>query len=230
MNVGSGLKLVAAVGVVTLLLGVDVAAAAVSPSQLVSTALAKARAQRSVHYVSAQVSPGLSVTINGDAARDRGIQRITYRKDGRVGHVTVRVVADTAYVRGDAFTLENYMRIPASAATAWAGKWLSLAHTAPDFAPVAAAVRLVSTLSELTMPPPFRDAGTSTRQGRHVIGITSHFQRAGHAISETLYIDLGRSLPLQLIGKSGTTTISGTFTRWNEAVTVAAPSSAIAIR
>jgi hypothetical protein len=197
---------------------------------MLSTALANARVQRSVHYVTAQASGSMSVTINGDAARDRGIQRITYRKDGHLGHVTVLVVANTAYVRGDAFTLTNYMRIPASAAGAWAGKWLSLADTAPDFAPVAAAVRLVSTLSELKMPPPFGSVGPAARLGHRVIGIRSSFQRGGHAISEILYIDLSRSLPLQLVGTSGTTTINGTFSRWNEPVSVTAPDGAIPIR
>lgn len=225
-----GSRLFAGVGVATLCSSSAVAAAASPPSQLVSAALAKARAQRSVHYVSAEVSGSVAVTINGDAGRDRGIQRITFRKAGQVGHVSVLVVANTAYVRGDAFTLENYMRIPASSATAWAGKWLSLARSAPDFAAVAGAVRLVSTLAELTMPPPFRSVGTSTRQGRHVIGIASHFQRAGQAIGETLYIDLARSLPFQLVGRSGTTTIIGTFDDWNERVSVTAPTSAIPIQ
>ena len=142
----------------------------------------------------------------------------------------VVVVANTAYVRGDAFTLENYMRIPASAATAWSGKWLSLAHSAPDFAPVAAAVRLVSTLAELTMPPPLRSVGTSTRQSHRVIGITSHYQHAGQAVTETLYVDLATSLPYQQVGRSRTTTVTGTFSRWNEPVPVSVPTSAIPIR
>jgi len=223
-------RTVAGVALAALCFGSDVVAAGVSPSQVVSAALATARAQRSVHYVSRQVSGGMSVRIDGDAARDRGIQRITYRKAGRAGHVTVLVVANTAYVRGDAFTLTNYMRIPASAASVWSGKWLSFAHSAPDFAAIAAAVRLASTLEELTMPPPLRSVGTSTRQGHRVIGIAARFRRAGHEVTETLYIDRGRSLPLRLVGSSGTTTITGTFSRWNESIAVPAPSSAIPIR
>src|SRR4051794_37403473 len=81
--------------------------AAVSPVQLFSSALAAAHAQRSVHYVAAQTSPGSMVTIVGDAAVDRGIQRITYRKGAGAGHITVVVVANAAYVRGDTFTLTN---------------------------------------------------------------------------------------------------------------------------
>src|SRR5438128_5395747 len=77
----------------------------VSPDRLFSSALAAARAQRSVHYVSTAASRTVSVHMVGDAGLDRGIQRITYRKGGKTGHLTVLVVADTAYVRGDAFTL-----------------------------------------------------------------------------------------------------------------------------
>lgn len=211
-------------------LSAGVAFAGVSPSRLVSSALANAHAQRSVHYVSSQASSGMAVTIAGDAATDRGIQHITYRKGGRVGHVTVLVVATTAYLRGDEFTLANYMRIPASAATAWAGKWLSLAQSAPDYTAVAAAVRLGSTLDELKMPQPFRNVGTSTQQGRRVVGIESHFRRAGHAVSETLYIDVARSLPVEQVGSSGAITMRATFSRWNEPVSVSPPASTIPIR
>lgn len=183
-----------------------------------------------MHYVSSQASSGIAVTITGDAATDRGIQQITYRKLGRVGHATVLVVAGTAYMRGDEFTLANYMRIPPSAAATWAGRWLSLAQSAPDFSAVAAAVRLGSTLDELKMPQPFRDIGTSTQQGRRVVGIESHFRRAGHAVSETLYIDLARSLPVEQFARSGGITFQAAFSRWNEAVSVSPPPSAIPIR
>jgi hypothetical protein len=207
-----------------------VAFATVSPGQLYSSALTKARAQRSVHYVASQTFAGKSVTITGDAATDRGVQHVTYRKGGQVGHVTVRVVANTAYVRGDAFTLENYMGIPSSSATAWAGKWLSLASSAPDYKTVAAAVRFLSTLDELKMPPPYRAAGTLTVNGRRLVGVTSRFRRAGHTVSETLYIDTRRSLPVEQIGSSSGITVKSTFSRWNEAVSVSPPPSAISIR
>jgi hypothetical protein len=210
--------------------GVGAAAAAVSPARLVSAALAKAHAQRSVHYVSSQASNGRAVTIVGDAATDRGVQHITFRRSGRVGHVTVLVVSNTAFIRGDAFTLTNYMGIPASAAAAWAGKWLSLAKSAPDYPTVSAAVRLGSTLDEVKMPPPFRTLGTSTRHGRRVVGIVSHFEHAGRTVTATLYVDTARSLPVEQVDRSGGITVTATFSRWNERVSVSPPASAIAIR
>lgn len=223
-------RLLAGIAATALSLSVGAASASISPGRLVSSALAKAHAQRSVHYVSSQASSGMAVTIAGDAATDRGIQHITYRKARHVGHVTVLVVATTAYLRGDEFTLANYMRWPASAAAAWAGKWLSLVQSAPDYAAVAAAVRLGSTLDELQMPPPFRNVGTSTQQGHRVVGIESHFRRAGHAVSETLYIDAVRSLPVEQVGTSEGITLRAAFSRWNEPVAVSPPPSAIPIR
>lgn len=227
---GVGSRVLAVAAAVTFFLAAGVAFAAVSPGRLYSSALAKARAQRSVHYVASQTFAGKSVTITGDAATDRGVQHVTYRKGGRIGHVTVRVVANTAYVRGDAFTLENYMGIPPSSATAWAGKWLSLASSAPDYNTVAAAVRLLSTLEELKMPPPYRNAGTLTVDGHRVVGIKSSFRRAGHTVSETLYVDRAHSLPVEQIGSSSGITVKSTFSRWNEAVSVSSPATATPIR
>lgn len=216
--------------VVALLVAAGVAFAARSPGSLYASALARAKAQRSVHYSATQTFAAKSLTIVGDAAVDRGVQHVTYREGGRVGHVTVRVVAGTAYVRGDAFTLENYMGIPPALATTWAGKWLSLVSTAPDFKTVAAAVRLASTLDELKMPPPYRSAGTRTVSGRRLVGITSSFRRAGHTVTETLYVDPARTLPVEQVGRSSGIAVTSTFSRWNEPVSVSPPASAIPIR
>lgn len=225
-----GSRCLAGAAALAALVGVGGASAARPPSRLVSAALAKAHAQTSVHYVSSQASSGRAVTIVGDAATDRGIQHITYRRSGRAGHVTVLVVANIAYIRGDAFTLENYMGIPPSAAAAWAGKWLSLARSAPDYPTVSAAVRLGSMLDEVKMPPPFRELGTSTRHGRRVVGIVSRFRHAGRTVTATLYVDAARSLPVEQVDRSGGITVTATFSRWNERVTVSPLGSAIAIR
>lgn len=228
MIVGS--RCLAGAAALAVLAGAVAASAAVSPAGLVSAALAKAHAQTSVHYVSSQASGGRAVTIVGDAATDRGVQHITFRVGGRVGHVTVLVVANTAYIRGDAFTLANYMGIPSATAAAWAGKWLSLARSAPGYPAVSAAVRLGSTLDEVKMPPPFREIGTSTRHGRRVVGIVSHFKHAGRTVTATLYVDAARSLPVEQVDRSGGITVKATFSRWNERVSVSPPASAIAIR
>jgi hypothetical protein len=223
-------RLLAAAAAALLFLSVGVGSAGVSPSRLVASAFANAYAHRSVHYVSVQRSGRMELRFVGDAATDRGIQRITYRKGRRVGHVTVLVVANTAYVRGDMFTLVNYMRIPPSAAMRWSGKWLSLPASAPGYKAVAAGVRLRSTLDEMKMPGPFRDVGTSTRSGRRVVGVASHVRQAGRRVTEAIYVDPARSLPVEEDGVSGTTISRATLSRWNEPVSLSRPASAIRIQ
>src|ERR1051325_20156 len=98
-----------------LLVGAGPAFAAGSPSQ--SSIIAAVRAQRSFHYVAVSTGNGVQLSIVGDAARDRGVQRITYRRGGVSGHATVLVAANTAYIRGDAFTLRHYMSFAAAAAS-----------------------------------------------------------------------------------------------------------------
>lgn len=95
---------------------------------------------------------------------------------------------------------------------------------------VAAAVRLASTLDELKMPAPFRLAKSRTLDGRRLVGITSRFRRAGHAVSETLYIDAVGSLPVEQIGSSSGVAVKSTFSRWNEKVSISPPASAIPVR
>jgi hypothetical protein len=226
------LRLISSAGLLAAASAVAVSAfAAVSPVQLFSSALAAAHAQRSVHYVMTQTSPGRTVTIVGDAAIDRGTQRITYRKGVHAGHVTVVVAANTAYVRGDAFTLTNYMGFPAAAAAAYAGRWLSLAHTAPDFKTVAAAVRLGSAIDQLKMPQPFTSTGAANVQGIPVAGIESQFSRGGQRITETLYVRAtGSPLPVEQNARGATIQMKITLSDWNEPVEVSAPTHAVPIR
>jgi hypothetical protein len=223
--------MVRSAGILVALIVTTTAAAAGTPAQTLAAALAAARAQQSVHYVVAQASPTVSTGMVGDAARDRGIQRITYRNGGKTGHVTVIVVANTAYVRGDAFTLEHYMGLPAATASSDAGKWLRLVHTSPGFATVAEGVRISSTIGELAMSKSLTAIPATTVAGRRVIGIQSKFTSSGHAITETLYVSAsGTPLPVEQLTVSGPVAVRVRFSRWNEAVRLSAPSSSIALR
>jgi hypothetical protein len=197
---------------------------------LLSSALTAARGQRSVHYVVTQAGPGVTIGMVGDAAVDHGIQRITYRKAGRVGHVTVRVVANTAYIRGDAFTLTNYMEFPAGTAAAYAGRWLLLPHTAPGFTTVAAGVRLGSTIDELKMPHTLRLTGTTTLRGSRVVGVQTQFAQAGRQVTEKLYVRAtGTPLPVEQRTYAGTARVVVAFSGWNEPVHLSAPVQAVPI-
>jgi hypothetical protein len=204
--------------------------AASSPDQLVTSALAAGKAQRSVHYVASWVTPGVHGTMVGDAAVDRGIQRVTYRKGTRTGHATVRVVANTAYVRGDAFTLENFVGLSAQNASSYAGRWIQIPPTHAWFRDVAYAVRLASTIDELETPmtKPRKVIGTTTVHGQRVVQIRSQSVLAGQPVATVLYVRAdGPPLPVAEFEKRGTAEQLVVLGRWNQPVDVAAPTGAV---
>jgi hypothetical protein len=205
-----------------------VALAAQTPKALRASILAAARAQHSVHYLSTSVGP-VRTQIVGDVANGHGIQRITFTKSGKTGHVTVIVVNRTAYIRGDAFTLNNYMELPASGAAKYAGRWISVAHSNRAYSDVAAAVTLPSFVQELDL------GGKTTRVsgtfgGRKVVGVRMTLSSQGLREVETLFARPGR-VPLPLAEKDvvvGTGAWSqAVMARWNERVRVHAPAHTV---
>jgi len=213
------------------------AGASVSPDRLVSSALAAANAQRSVHYVmTAESRSKVGVRMIGDAALDRGIQRITYHQAGKSGRVTVIVVANTAYIRGDAFTLENYMGFPRARAKGFANRWLKIPQAAPRFDPTAEAVRLRSAIKEMRVPKPRAALPERMLNGQRVIGIRNTSIVSGQRVTRTLYVRAsGRRLPVAEVQRehgsanveAGLITI--TFSKWREPVSVSAPTNATVI-
>jgi hypothetical protein len=216
------------------------AVAAASPVGREVSAIATMRAQRSYHYVSTatQLSRtgqvpknGTRVTIVGDATHSEGIQRITFAQGSKTGHVTVLVVANTAYIRGDAFTLVHYMDFSATDAAGYAGKWLRLPHTDPAFAGVANDVRLDSSATgELKIPSP-RAIGTALLRGQRVIGLRGTIHQSGVTSLATLYVRAtGAPLPVEVLATyKGKIYGEVVFGNWGERVDVPAPPSAIAL-
>jgi hypothetical protein len=206
------------------------AVASVTPAQLVSSSLKAARAEHSVHYLGTAAAGSISSTTVGDAATGSGVQYITYRASGHTGHMTVRVVASTAYVKGDAFALASYLGVSAAQAAKYAGRWILIPHTSSMFKSVAEAVRLGSTIDELALSSPLATVGTSTRDGHRVIGIRGRQMQGGVTGTATLYVDAaGAHLPVEEAGSEGPLHVSVVFSKWNERVTVTAPSGAVTL-
>lgn len=203
-------------------------AAASTPASLLAASLAAGKAQGSVHYLARAKFGNQGVTINGDAAIDRGRQQITFTKAGHTGHATVLVVNNTAYIKGDAFTLTNYMQIDPTLAN----KWLSLAHTASGFKNVVEAVRLESTLAELKMTAPLRLVPGRSIAGSATTGISGKAPAGSLTTTATLYVKTGKTpLPVEQVStESGGASDTITFSRWKERVTVVAPTGATPLR
>lgn len=211
---------------------VAAAAAPKTPAALYEAIRAAGRTQRSVHYVSSSVTPKSSVSIDGQAAVTHGVQQITFRKGSKTGHATVLVIAKTAYLRGDAFTLRNYMGFNAAASSRYGNHWIVIPGKHRLFAPVAAAVTLASAIDQLGPK-----AGTLTRIGPATVGGTRVVGvRARRTVGKTTQVDTlygrakGAPLPVREVATEGPAyrfTLS--FDRWNAALHLAAPKHPVSI-
>jgi hypothetical protein len=214
--------------VVLLLAVAAAAAAATSPAGVYGAAIVAAEAQRSVHYVSTSNLAGNRETIVGDAAVDRGIQRITFTHAGTTGHVTVIVAKAAAYVRGDAFTLRNFMALTSAQVSRYAGRWFAVRSPTLEYAVVAEAVQMRSFVNELTMPGPFTAVPATSIGGRRVTGVRGKLTQSGKTALLTLYVAGGSPLPVAQVIQGSTGKVTTTMTRWNERVSVVAPRGALA--
>lgn len=225
---------VAALGSVACLV-VPAASAAQSPLTLRASILTAGRTQHSVHYVSSSVTPQATVSIDGHVGLSEGVQRITFREAGKVGHVTVVVAAQAAYIRGDAFTLHKYLGFKAAASTRYGNHWIVVAKTHKLYAPVSAAVTLASAIDQL-LPTAggkkLTSVGVKTVSGTRVIGVrAASFLQSGVTQLDTLYARAsGTPLPVEEIATQGTSfRFTLTFDRWNEKVHVAVPTNPVPI-
>lgn len=189
-----------------------------------------ARSRHSVHYVMKTL--GLArLKMVADVSADRGIQRIVFTRSGTTGHVTVIVVNRVAYVRGDAFTLHNYMRFTKAQSAGYAGRWISIPPSLNSS--VAAAVTFPSFLEELQTP---KTRAVSVLAGmiggQKVVGVRSVGKEHGFRVVNSLYAVGGqRPLPVQQrqdVPAKGWWSVA-TMTHWNEPVRVQKPGHAVPI-
>jgi hypothetical protein len=184
--------------------------------RLLAAMLAAIHAQHSAHYVTTTVSGVTRVVIAGDVATTRGMQAITFTQSGRTGHVSVRVVDETAYFRGDAFSLQAFMGVPAANAPRYAGQWVRVPKSATQYASIAAGATLPSFAASLGIN------GTVTKvEGGLTIttntGSVKLFLKPNH-------------LPTRETGKGSGGTLAMTIGRWNEPVRVPAPAETVPVR
>lgn len=186
-----------------------------SAAALLAAMLVAVHAQQSAHYVSTSSSKTAKVVVVADVAKTQGIQRITFTRKGKTGHVTVMVANNTAYLRGDAFTLQNFLGVPAVAARTVAGQWVRIPHTAREYAPVAEDVTLPSVALGL--------ATTGT-----VEKVKGGIRDTSSSRTITILLD-GKHRPTSETGTNGGAKYAMAFTRWNENVAVSVPKKTVPV-
>jgi hypothetical protein len=203
--------------------------AAGSPKQTLASVLATARAQQSVHYVAASSSGTVRTRLVCDVGLTEGTQQITFTKGKTTGKVTVLVSAGTAYVRGDSFTLTNYLGFKQAGAAKFGGQWVQIPHGDRSYASIAEAVTLSSTIDELRLSGPLSVLPKATVAGQKVVGIKGKTIATPPAVSIVYVTAQGKPLPVGQIETIGGGLAEMLFSHWNEQVHVAVPANPVAI-
>jgi hypothetical protein len=196
------------------------------PKQILSEALAAARAAGSMHSESTSRVGSFSFIFSDDSSASGGRQVITISGGG---HMTIVLVAGVGYVRGNAAALAGFLGLPAQTAIQVAGRWISFSKGDPGYQQVVTGVTTQSTLDEITPAGALTKTGVRTLDGQLVVGVrgTVPASAGGPATTLTLYVAAtGRPLPVSAQGGQQRP-LTVVFSRWGEPVPVAAPRNAI---
>lgn len=214
-------------GVCTLAaLSISAAAASAprTPVQWMNSGIAAGLAQQSVHYEVTE-SPGTGAVARTvcDAGRTRGIQRVTFSRGGRTGHVVILVVPGAAFVRGDAFALNGYIGFRETPSARYANTWIRIPTRDRAYARIAAAVTLRSEL-ELAQLVNANSIRERRIDGRQLVGVVGE-DGFGSLNNATFYfLASGVPLPVMKLSKSwGGAVFTTSFSRWNERVRFTLP-------
>lgn len=203
--------------------------AAGSPKQSLAASLAAARAQQSVHYVAASTTGNVRTRLVCDVGLTEGIQQITFVQGTKTGKVTVVVSAGTAYIRGDSYTLTNYMGFKQAGATKFGGQWIQVLHSDRAYASIAEAVTLPSTIDELRLSGALTFLPTSTVAGQKVVGIKGKTIAKPPAVGAVYISAQGKHLPVGQVETIGGGLAEMLLSKWNEPVHVTLPANPVAI-
>jgi hypothetical protein len=159
-----------------------------------------------------------------DVGAKAGIQRITYRVGKRAGHLTVVVSRRTAYMRGDAFTLENFLGFPHAGSVKYAGTWLRFRHSSSAYAPIAENVTIGSTLNDLKPAGRLSNVPRTKIDGQAVVGVRGTTRVQGQKVVRTLWVaTAGKRLLVSDVITAPGGSLTVTYSHWNAPVRVHVP-------
>jgi len=165
-----------------------------------------------------------------DVGATRGIQRISYRHGAKTGHITVIVSSNTAYIRGDAFTLIQFTGFKPAPSAKYAGVWIRIPRTDRDYSTVAAGVTLSSAIAELKPLGRLTSIPATRVEGQRVVGVRGTASTPRGTAVETLYARAaGSHLPVREVASRADARFSVILSNWNEPVRVVVPRKAVPI-
>ncbi len=228
---GIWLRVAASAAVATAALAAPTgASASSSATALYHRSLAAMGAEKAVRIDTLAVGANRQVQGVTNAGLTEGSQTFIDTVGASTGTVTVEVVKHTAYVKGTTFALEVFMGYKAKAAKKYAGKWIEVPSSSPDFAPIAAGQTVASAVSETAMTGALHLLAKTTKDGLAVIPIAGKFRSGAVSGTETLYVRAtGAPLPVEEDFTVNGQTSTAKYLDWNETLTITAPHGAIPI-
>jgi len=198
------------------------AIAGASPNHAMTLMTAAVQKAGSVHVVTRIQMRGGAATWVNDTGSQSGKQVIT----AGGAQVTILLVASTAYVNANPLAMSEMFQSSAAISQRFASKWLYFPSSSGAYQKVAPTLTLGSLLQQVTPTGALTKLGTSTVDGRSVIGVRGVLPGGGG--TGTLYIAAtGSPLPIEEVsGSSGAETTS-IFSGWGEPVRVTPPSGAV---
>jgi hypothetical protein len=203
-----------------------------TPKAVLASAVAAAKASGSFHYeLTAKVSSS-SQSIVGDASTTEGRQTIS---EGTL-KIQAELIRKMVYIEGNVGGLEDQMGFSSSAASTYAGKWISIAPTDAPYASVTDAVTLPSALTELEPTGHLSLTPATTEAGRPAIGVRGALpESASSGVKGTIVLYVSTAHPTVALAFNGQATSSGTkesdsgtFTDWGKRLDLTAPADSVA--
>lgn len=203
------------------------ALAAQSPQSELAAMRSAVSKKHSVHYVSVYSFPGRKVRMACDVGKREGIQRIKVTASGQTGPAEVIVRGSTAYIQGDAFTLQGYFGFTQAQATKYAGQWISIPRTSYAYATVSADATYESFLTLLYPQSQLELYHTGKFSGVRGTAVFAGTEERVRLLAPTH----GKPLPAKQYETSPTQpgTSFTTFSHWGESVHVTAPANSVPI-
>jgi hypothetical protein len=205
------------------------AATTTSASTLYHDALSTTRSW-SVHYASSSTESKKTLQESGNAGPASASQTVLLGK----GSVSILVIGDISYVKGNANGLEDLAGLSSSQAAEAAGQWIEFSTDNAAFAPLVAGVRSTDLAKELALKSPLSLGHASTLNGEAVDAIDGTQAIGKKSEHVVLYVRAqGSHVPVEedSVNAKGQHTDAEhiVYSRWGEQVRPEAPKATISI-
>ena len=201
-----------------------------SAAQVIALARAAAAEEGSFHFVDQTGTGKNEQRLVGDSSANAGEQEVS----GPNGVLNVRLVDSVIYVSGSESVIGPALKLTATDAAAYAGKWISLHRTDSPYETVTKALEPSAELTPYTPVGNLKVGNVTTLRGQSVIAVSGAASEAAGAqaiatlyVSTTApYVPVGGSLVGTGAQKSQSEVVA--FTAWGEKVRPQVPASATA--